>query len=171
MKKFRILPLVFLILVGSLFGHFYPHQVKAKGSVSPQKAVLTQNNLSDPSQKRIEVDLTNQKLYAYEGNNLVYSFSVSSGKWHLTPTGTFHIWIKERFVHMVGGSKALRTYYDLPNVPFVMFFYNDQASKSDGYSLHGTYWHHNFGHPMSHGCLNLSIPSPISSSGRPQPQL
>jgi len=29
-----------------------------------------------------------------------------------------------------------------------MYFY-------EGYSLHGTYWHHNFGHPMSHGCVNM----------------
>jgi lipoprotein-anchoring transpeptidase ErfK/SrfK len=38
--------------------------------------------------------------------------------------------------------------YDLPNVPYVMYFYQ-------GYGLHGTYWHHNFGHPMSHGCVNF----------------
>jgi lipoprotein-anchoring transpeptidase ErfK/SrfK len=29
-----------------------------------------------------------------------------------------------------------------------MYFY-------ESYGLHGTYWHHNFGHPMSHGCVNL----------------
>ncbi|MEI7848632.1 MAG: L,D-transpeptidase [Chloroflexota bacterium] len=27
-----------------------------------------------------------------------------------------------------------------------------------GYALHGSYWHSNFGTPMSHGCVNLSIP-------------
>ncbi len=26
-----------------------------------------------------------------------------------------------------------------------------------GYGLHGTYWHNNFGYPMSHGCINLRI--------------
>jgi len=36
-----------------------------------------------------------------------------------------------------------------------MFFYNDQVPKESGYSLHGTYWHNNFGHPMSHGCVNM----------------
>ena len=41
--------------------------------------------------------------------------------------------------------------YYLPDVPYVMYFY-------DGYGLHGTYWHSNFGTPMSHGCVNLSIP-------------
>jgi len=38
--------------------------------------------------------------------------------------------------------------YYLPNVPYVMYFYK-------GYSLHGTYWHNNFGTPMSHGCVNM----------------
>jgi lipoprotein-anchoring transpeptidase ErfK/SrfK len=48
---------------------------------------------------------------------------------------------------MSGGSGA--DYYYLPNVPHVMYFYG-------GYGLHGTYWHNNFGTPMSHGCVNLS---------------
>jgi hypothetical protein len=56
---------------------------------------------------------------------------------------------------MEGGSKALGTYYNLPNVPFTMFFYNTAVPKYLGYGIHGTYWHNNFGHPMSHGCINL----------------
>ena len=58
---------------------------------------------------------------------------------------------------MSGGSQALGTYYDLPNVPFTMFFYNDKQPKWRGYAIHGAYWHNNFGHPMSHGCVNMSI--------------
>ena len=38
--------------------------------------------------------------------------------------------------------------YYLPDVPYTMYFYG-------GYGLHGTYWHNNFGQPMSHGCVNL----------------
>jgi lipoprotein-anchoring transpeptidase ErfK/SrfK len=105
--------------------------------------------------KRIEVDLTKQQLYAYEGDRLVYTFLISSGKWDRTPTGTFKIWIKLRSTKMEGGLKELGTYYYLPNVPYVMFFYNDRVSKKMGYSLHGTYWHNNFGQPMSHGCINM----------------
>jgi lipoprotein-anchoring transpeptidase ErfK/SrfK len=105
--------------------------------------------------KRIEVDLTKQRLYAYEGDNLVYTFLISSGVWGRTPTGTFKIWIKLNSTKMSGGSKELGTYYYLPNVPYVMFFYNDQAKKEMGFSLHGTYWHNNFGYPMSHGCINM----------------
>lgn len=105
--------------------------------------------------KRIEVDLTNQKLYAYENNQKVYEFLISSGKWGRTPTGTFKIWTKIRYSLMAGGSKELGTYYYLPNVPYVMFFYNDEVSRATGFSIHGTYWHDNFGHPMSHGCINM----------------
>jgi lipoprotein-anchoring transpeptidase ErfK/SrfK len=105
--------------------------------------------------KRIEVDLATQQLYAYEGEKLVYNFLISSGLWDRTPTGTFKIWIKIRSQKMSGGSKELGTYYYLPNVPYVMFFYNDQVPKNVGYSLHGTYWHNNFGIPMSHGCINM----------------
>ena len=105
--------------------------------------------------KRIEIDLAHQRIYAYEGNRLVYNFLVSSGKWGRTPTGVFRIWIKLRYCKMEGGSKAIRTYYYLPNVPYVMYFYNQQTPKWRGYGIHGTYWHHNFGHPMSHGCINM----------------
>lgn len=116
-----------------------------------EKAVL---GISD-SNKRIEIDLTNQRLYAYEGSNRIYNFLISSGKWGRTPTGSFKIWIKLRSTKMEGGSKALRTYYYLPNVPYVMYFYNSETPKWRGYGLHGTYWHNNFGHPMSHGCINM----------------
>ena len=56
---------------------------------------------------------------------------------------------------MEGGSKAINTYYYLPNVPYVMFFYNDEIPKYRGFGLHGTYWHSNFGYTMSHGCVNM----------------
>ena len=94
----------------------------------------------------VDVDLTRQTAYAYEGSRVVRSFLVSTGTWqHPTVTGQFHIYVKYRYANMKGPG------YNLPNVPYVMYFY-------DGYGLHGTYWHHNFGHPMSHGCVNFSIP-------------
>ena len=104
--------------------------------------------------KHIYVDLTTQHLYAYQNNNLVMDFPVSTGKWRITPTGDFKIWIKLRYTRMTGGEGA--DYYDLPNVPYVMFFYNNDVPEAAGFSLHGAYWHNNFGHPMSHGCVNIS---------------
>jgi lipoprotein-anchoring transpeptidase ErfK/SrfK len=104
--------------------------------------------------KHIYVDLSSQHLYAYQGNTLVYNFPVSTGKWHLTPTGTFHIWIKLVAVEMAGGEGA--DAYDLPNVPWTMFFANAEVGQGQGFSLHGAYWHENFGYPMSHGCVNIA---------------
>ena len=110
---------------------------------------------NDGSNKRIEVDLSTQHVYAFEGDNRVYDFTVSTGKWGRTPTGEFRIGYKTRSTKMSGGSSALGTYYYLPNVPFVQFFGNSQIPWGVGFSFHGTYWHSNFGHPMSHGCINM----------------
>lgn len=91
----------------------------------------------------IDVDLSNQSLYAYEGDVLVNSFIVSTGTWATpTVTGQFNVYIKYRSAPMSGPG------YYLPDVPYIMYFYGD-------YGLHGTYWHNNFGTPMSHGCVNL----------------
>lgn len=106
-------------------------------------------------EKHIYVDLTNQKLYAYQDNTLFLETYVSTGKWFPTPPGDYDIWVKIRSTRMSGGSGD--DYYNLPNVPFVMFFSNNSVPKSAGFSLHGAYWHNNFGHAMSHGCVNLKI--------------
>lgn len=91
----------------------------------------------------IDVDLTNQMVYAYEGDTVVNSFVVSTGTW-LTPTvtGKYKVYIRLRSGNMSGPG------YSLPNVPYIMYFHKS-------YGLHGTYWHNNFGTPMSHGCVNL----------------
>lgn len=106
-------------------------------------------------EKRIEVDLTNQRLYAYEGDRKVFDFLISSGLWGKTPVGDFRIWIKLKSTKMEGGSKDLGTYYYLPNVPYTMYFYNNEIPQWRGFGIHGTYWHNNFGKPMSHGCINM----------------
>lgn len=113
-----------------------------------EEAATDTTRVLGESDRWIEVNLTQQRLYAWEGNNQVYSFLISSGKWAPTPTGNFAIWTKLTSTTMAGGSRALGTYYYLPNVPCTMYFYK-------GYGLHGTYWHNNFGQPMSHGCVNM----------------
>ena len=124
-------------------------------SLQQKSKVLGDTTSSGSEEKRIEVDLTHQKVYAFEGNTKVYEFIISSGKWGRTPTGEFRIWTKVKSQLMKGGDPAIHTYYYLPNVPWVMFFYNDQIPKMRGFSFHGTYWHDNFGYPMSHGCVNM----------------
>ncbi len=92
----------------------------------------------------IEIDLTNQILYAYRDNQLINGFKVSTGtSSYKTVTGTFKIFTKYPAITMTGPG------YDLEGVPFSMFFYK-------GYAIHGTYWHNNFGTPMSHGCVNMN---------------
>jgi lipoprotein-anchoring transpeptidase ErfK/SrfK len=94
----------------------------------------------------IDVNLSQQMLYAYEGDTVVASFLVSTGVPAFpTVTGKFHIYIKLVSTLMAGDG------YYLPNVPYTMYFYK-------GYGIHGTYWHNNFGHPMSHGCVNMYTP-------------
>lgn len=122
-------------------------------SINYQNTNLAENNQSilgdsSSSNKWIDIDLSEQRVYMKEGTSTIGSFLISSGKWAPTPTGEFAIWTKLRYTRMTGGSKALGTYYDLPNVPYTMYYYK-------GYGLHGAYWHNNFGQPMSHGCVNM----------------
>lgn len=105
------------------------------------------------NEKLIYVNLSTQTLMAYEGKKLFMKTPISSGLWGRTPTGEYTIWTKIRSTRMTGGSGA--DYYNLPNVPYVMFFSNNQIAASRGFSIHGTYWHNNFGHRMSHGCVNM----------------
>jgi LysM repeat protein len=94
--------------------------------------------------KWIDVDISSQTLRAYQGNTAVRSMVVSTGiARYPTPTGRFRILSKYPSVTMSGPG------YYLPGVPHTMFFYG-------GYAIHGTYWHNNFGTPMSHGCINLT---------------
>jgi lipoprotein-anchoring transpeptidase ErfK/SrfK len=93
----------------------------------------------------IDVNLSQQMVYAYEGDTVVNSFVVSTGVAGTpTVTGRYKIYVKNRMQDMSGPGYYLR------DVPWVMFFYGD-------YGLHGTYWHNNFGVPMSRGCVNLTI--------------
>ncbi len=94
----------------------------------------------------VEVNLSQQMLYAWDGDTLVGSFVVSTGTWQYpTVTGTYRVYARFKYKHMSGPG------YSLPDVPNTMFFYQ-------GYAIHGTYWHNNFGTPMSHGCVNMTIP-------------
>ena len=99
----------------------------------------------------IDVSLSTQTITAYEGTRAVRSALVSTGVAKTpTPVGRFAIYVRYKSQTMSGGSKASNDYYYLPNVPNVMYFY-------EAYALHGTYWHRNFGRPMSRGCVNLSL--------------
>ncbi len=94
----------------------------------------------------IDADLSAQRVTAYVGNTPVRSTLASTGLPATpTPTGQYRIYVKYVSTTMSGPG------YYLTNVPYTMYFYR-------GYGLHGTYWHANFGQPMSHGCINLPTP-------------
>jgi lipoprotein-anchoring transpeptidase ErfK/SrfK len=117
-----------------------------RGPTDPNDPAKPQDPPVGNGVRWIEVNLTEQRVYAWEGDVLLNSFLVSTGTWATpTVTGTFNIWHKTPLQAMSGPG------YYLPNVPFVMYFFKD-------YGFHGTYWHNNFGTPMSHGCVNLTIP-------------
>jgi lipoprotein-anchoring transpeptidase ErfK/SrfK len=93
--------------------------------------------------KEIVVVLHEQRVYAYQNGQLVRSSLVSTGiARYPTRVGQFRIYAKYIATLMTGPG------YYLPNVPYTMYY-------SGGYALHGTYWHNNFGRPMSHGCVNM----------------
>lgn len=101
--------------------------------------------LQESSQRWIEIDLSRQKLVAWEGNKSVYAVTVSTGKSSTpTRTGTFAVQTKHRVTRMTGDD------YDVPDVPYTMYY-------DGGMAIHGAYWHNLFGNPVTHGCTNVAV--------------
>jgi len=115
---------------------------------APQEGELGKRPLNiGINEKWIDVNLTTQTLVAYEGDLPVFETLISSGlAQHATVTGQFRVWL--RFEAQTMDGSLLGYDYYLENVPYVMYFFED-------YALHGTFWHNNFGNPMSHGCVNM----------------
>jgi hypothetical protein len=106
--------------------------------------------------KRVVVNLTDQSLSCFEQGREVYFCRISSGakfdaegnpveKW-ATPVGAHPIWRKVVSLHMSGGTTGGG--YDLPGIGWSTLF------VGNGVAIHSTFWHNNFGTPMSHGCVN-----------------
>jgi len=111
---------------------------------------------SEKEGKRVIVNVTDQTLSCYEGKVEVYFCRISTGAkfdaygnevdaWS-TPLGPHPIWRKLLSLRMSGGSSGGG--YDLPGVGWTSIF------VGDGVAIHSTFWHNNFGVPMSHGCVN-----------------
>jgi hypothetical protein len=107
-------------------------------------------HLEAKAEKRIMVSIGQQMMWAFKGDQVVVSSYVSTGRAGFdTPLGTYAILTKipsQTMEGVIGGE-----YYNVPDVPWVMYF------TDGGHALHGTYWHNNFGTPMSHGCVNLPM--------------
>jgi lipoprotein-anchoring transpeptidase ErfK/SrfK len=104
--------------------------------------------------KRIVINTTRETITAYENNRAVFTTRISSGvsfgegKDFRTPLGDYVIYRKRPSRHMAAGDGAADDAYDLPGVPWVSYF-------NGGIALHGTYWHNDYGHAWSHGCINM----------------
>jgi lipoprotein-anchoring transpeptidase ErfK/SrfK len=102
----------------------------------------------------IDVDLTNQRLTACRNGVQDRQFLISSGAVaHPTYTGTFYIYSRVADEEMKSPEGPFAPdYYDIKHVPWTQYF-------DGGAALHGAWWHNNFGHPMSHGCVNVQTPT------------
>lgn len=106
---------------------------------------------STGTDRRIFVYLDNQRMEAVENGKVVRTFKVSTGK-SKTPTVTGSFYIYDRYRHKTMRSdvgRGQRGYYEVKDVPYTQFFHKD-------YAFHGAFWHNNFGHPASHGCVNMA---------------
>ena len=106
---------------------------------------------ADPNgEKWVMINITLQYLWAYQGDQVLWQGYISTGTAKFaTPPGSYHVLSKlpsQTMEGVLGGE-----YYNVPDVPDVMYF------TDLGHALHGTYWHNNFGTPMSHGCVNLPV--------------
>jgi lipoprotein-anchoring transpeptidase ErfK/SrfK len=150
-KKLTFISLVAIVGVGALSLIPFP----AIAQTAPATPAAKTQPLSETQQaiarlKRspdrwIEVNVTTQRVIAWEGNRWVNAMIVSTGKASTpTVTGVFDVYDRYEVARMQGDD------YDIPDVPYVMYFHR-------GYGFHGAYWHKRFGTPVSHGCVNLAV--------------
>lgn len=107
---------------------------------------------SSKSIKSIVVDLSEQRLYAYENGILANTFLISSAKApFVTPTGQTSVLAKLPYVDYTWsyGAGDPRN-YSLGLVPWNLRIFPHIY-------IHYAYWHNNFGYPMSHGCVNVNL--------------
>jgi len=107
-------------------------------------------------EKHVVVNILYQSLSCYEGKTEVFYTRISSGALYnskgekvdawATPVGNFPIWRKLVSLHMSGGTTGGG--WDLPGIGWTSLF------VGSGVAVHATFWHNNFGEPMSNGCVN-----------------
>jgi lipoprotein-anchoring transpeptidase ErfK/SrfK len=137
-----------LLFAGLLsIGVFAPSELSAQAVEVTRVSSIDQaiSTYKKSDQRWIEIQLSTQRLIAWQGKKQAYAVVVSTGK-STTPTlkGVFEIQTQYRTARMQGDD------YDIPDVPYTMYY-------SGGYGIHGAYWHNSFGTPVSHGCVNVAV--------------
>jgi len=136
-------------------GGVYPGAYVFSGDVTPivqpePPAQFAIPSIVNPGEYWVDVDLTKKILTLFLYDKPVFATYISPGiAYNPTPTGTYRIWYKLLKTRMRGRPPVVSHPYDLPNVPYTMFY-------SGPLSLHGTYWHDKFGTRQSSGCTNLT---------------
>jgi LysM repeat protein len=121
----------------------------AMGMAAVEDDYYATNPYPTTTEKWIDVDLSQQRVVAYEGETPVRSFIIASGlPGTPTVTGTFRIWAKVPVQDMYGGNRAAGDYYYIEDVQWVQYFYQD-------YAFHAAPWNNNLGRPGSRGCINM----------------
>lgn len=102
----------------------------------------------DRLEKSIVVTLADQSLSYKLGDYVIDTFKISGGLPRTpTPPGQYSVLKKAPVVNYIGAG------YSFKNTRWNLLF---KKGNPLGYYIHGAYWHNNFGHPMSHGCVNVS---------------
>jgi lipoprotein-anchoring transpeptidase ErfK/SrfK len=130
----------------------------ADGGVVPARDLHVVNVVARPDgvaskERWIDIDVSEQVLVAYEGDQPVYATLVSTGRPGqavATPLGVFRVWVKLAYSDMDDLERDdLESNYAIERVPWVQYF-----EGANG--LHAAFWHDDFGRRRSHGCVNLS---------------
>ncbi len=108
-------------------------------------------NDDDGAPKSIRIDKSQQRLTSYENGIPIHTFFISTAKkGYYTPVGKTSVRAKllyhdYKWIFGIGDPRN----YNVPHVKWNLQIY-------DHIYIHWAYWHNNFGHPMSHGCVNMN---------------
>jgi hypothetical protein len=96
----------------------------------------------------IDISLSEQVAVAYQGETPLFAALVSTGAHGATPPGTF--WVYRKYLSQtMANMRGAASQYDYREVPHAQFF-------NGRIGLHAVLWHDMLGHPVSHGCVNMS---------------
>jgi len=98
----------------------------------------------------VDVNISRKVLTLYKYDQPVMATYIAVGH-RESPTivGAYNVWYKTKKTRMQGAPPLATHVYDLPDVPWVMYY-------RGSYSIHGTYWHDDFGTQRSAGCTNIT---------------